>query len=88
MRSFIKFLHVIEHQMRPRTVHRLNLADDAFLEEKTPLAPAKNLCYSRFAFEGVIKRMADNSMVQEDLHCAAAGLESESTGPLTEAAHL
>src|SRR4051812_401908 len=74
--------------MRPWPVHGLHLADDAFLEIKSTLAPPENLRDSRFPFERAVNCVSNRTVREVNLTVPSTRLESESSAPLPEAAHL
>src|SRR5205823_12121228 len=86
--GLVELLQIVDQQVRPGTIDRLQLADDSFLKIKPPLAPSKNFSHRRFAFERPINRVANRPMLQINLAVPAAGLEREASAALAQTAHL
>jgi len=68
-------LEVVDQQVRPKPVDRLNLTDNSLFEIEAALSPAEDFGNRRFAFQSPEDRMPDRAVLEENLAIPATGFE-------------
>jgi hypothetical protein len=85
---FVELLQIVDQQMSPRPIDRLDLADDPFLEIETALPPPENLRYGCFTLERIKYGVSYRPLLQINFAVPATGLKCKASAALTQAAHL
>src|SRR3954463_8498973 len=84
----VQLLQIVDEQVRPRSIHRLLLADDSFLKIEPALPPPENLRNCRLAVQRAVHRVANGPLLQIDFADSAGRFKSEPAAALAQTAHL
>src|SRR4051794_3263763 len=88
LERFVELLQIIDQQVGPRPIHRLDLADDPFLEIETTLSPPKYFRDGSLPLELVKNGVTHRALLQVNFAIPASRFEGKASTPLPQTAHL